>query len=82
MKIGRGPTDTTPGIRGVGPGVILRKTRQMAAWPSGLGKGLQSPAQRFDSARRLSMAPPSAEWGFLFARAVPRDAFGVGDNSF
>ena len=25
-----------------------------AAWPSGLGKGLQSPVQRFDSARRLS----------------------------
>ena len=24
-----------------------------AAWPSGLGKGLQSPVQRFDSARRL-----------------------------
>jgi ubiquinone/menaquinone biosynthesis C-methylase UbiE len=27
----------------------------LAAWPSGLGKGLQSPAQRFDSARRLKM---------------------------
>jgi hypothetical protein len=26
---------------------------QRAAWPSGLGRGLQSPAQRFDSARRL-----------------------------
>ncbi len=25
----------------------------LAAWPSGLGKGLQSPVQRFDSARRL-----------------------------
>ena len=27
----------------------------LAAWPSGLGKGLQSPAQRFDSARRLQV---------------------------
>jgi hypothetical protein len=26
----------------------------LAAWPSGLGKGLQSPVQRFDSARRLA----------------------------
>ena len=25
----------------------------MAAWPSGLGRGLQSPVRRFDSARRL-----------------------------
>ena len=24
-----------------------------AAWPSGLGRGLQSPVRRFDSARRL-----------------------------
>ena len=41
-----------------------------AAWPSGLGKGLQSPVQRFDSARRLQQCrvdptqrkglPPSA----------------------
>ena len=26
----------------------------MATWPSGLGKGLQNPLQRFDSARRLT----------------------------
>ena len=29
-----------------------------AAWPSGLGRGLQSPAQRFDSARRLHAIQP------------------------
>ena len=34
-----------------GTKVVARQCR--AAWPSGLGKGLQSPVQRFDSARRL-----------------------------
>lgn len=29
-----------------------------AAWPSGLGKGLQSPVHRFDSGRRLSALLP------------------------
>ena len=27
----------------------------VASWPSGLGKGLQSPVRRFDSARRLTL---------------------------
>jgi hypothetical protein len=34
--------------------VGLRKT---AAWPSGLGKGLQSPVPGFDSRRRLYQLP-------------------------
>ena len=37
-------------------GVTCRVSACRAAWPSGLGKGLQSPVQRFDSARRLG--PP------------------------
>lgn len=32
-----------------------------AAWPSGLGRGLQSPVRRFDSARRLQGFPGQAE---------------------
>ena len=35
------------------PGPSALNTGPRAAWPSGLGRGLQSPAQRFDSARRL-----------------------------
>lgn len=43
---------------------------RQAAWPSGLGRGLQSPVRRFDSARRLC-AVPSSGW---LHRWVPRAA--------
>lgn len=42
--------------RASGAGVITCGTsrcRGQAAWPSGLGRGLQSPVRRFDSDRRL-----------------------------
>ena len=49
-----------------------------AAWPSGLGRGLQSPVRRFDSARRLqssSAGATPAGWGLdrhaLVASAAP-----------
>ena len=32
----------------------------MAAWPSGLGRGLQSPVRRLDSARRLEIKDSQA----------------------
>ena len=42
------------------PGTVTARWRlgrhqRPAAWPSGLGKGLQSPVHRFDSGRRLKM---------------------------
>jgi hypothetical protein len=33
--------------------MAARSCEGAAAWPSGLGRGLQSPVRRFDSARRL-----------------------------
>jgi hypothetical protein len=44
--------------------------RESAAWPSGLGKGLQSPVQRFDSARRLAFDPIGAQLGSVVLRGV------------
>ena len=32
---------------------MVRSAPQLATWPSGLGKGLQSPVPGFDSLRRL-----------------------------
>ena len=50
----------------------------MAAWPSGLGRGLQSPVRRFDSARRLKKEGP-AEWpGLLNALVSHREGSGCG----
>ncbi len=37
------------------PGGEDRIAGRQAAWPSGLGRGLQSPVRRFDSARRLQL---------------------------
>jgi ubiquinone/menaquinone biosynthesis C-methylase UbiE len=54
-------------------GVILRKRDELAAWPSGLGKGLQSPAQRFDSARRLD-CDDSLEMSSTFTNDRPARA--------
>jgi hypothetical protein len=54
-------------------GGILPRT--LAAWPSGLGKGLQSPVQRFDSARRLRTGA-SAQLGF----GVPRGVSSAGER--
>jgi PIN domain nuclease of toxin-antitoxin system len=51
--------------RGAGPEERLRGAARLicfgltAAWPSGLGKGLQSPVHRFDSGRRLQSNPIS-----------------------
>ena len=47
-----------------------------AAWPSGLGKGLQSPVHRFDSGRRLQQADQRQRWSaFGFGQQVlARDA--------
>ena len=42
-----------PDIGARGPGAAEYGGRLTAAWPSGLGKGLQSPVRRFDSGRRL-----------------------------
>ena len=44
----------------------------MAAWPSGLGRGLQSPVRRFDSARRLQSKHQvdGAFWLRLFVRSL------------
>lgn len=36
-------------------GAYTLSQRLRAAWPSGLGKGLQSPVHGFDSHRRLSL---------------------------
>src|SRR4051794_12686704 len=33
--------------------LVTERRRRRAAWPSGLGKGLQSPVRGFDSRRRL-----------------------------
>ena len=46
-RIGAMATRSSPGVRRVTLPVP-------AAWPSGLGKGLQSPVHRFDSGRRLN----------------------------
>ncbi len=50
--------DRLHGVRSTTPTLqSARRThsvgRYQAAWPSGLGKGLQSPVHRFDSGRRL-----------------------------
>ena len=39
----------------VGLRLCFSPLNQMATWPSGLGKGLQSPVPGFDSQRRLSL---------------------------
>jgi len=39
----------------------------MATWPSGLGKGLQSPVPGFDSQRRLSFVVRIVPYSSLYA---------------
>ena len=39
------------------PTTLLSGVPDRAAWPSGLGKGLQSPLPQFDSGRRLKCYP-------------------------
>src|SRR4029079_11128220 len=46
-----------PSGRGAGAALLWRRP---AAWPSGLGTGLQSLLQRFDSARRLQEIVPTS----------------------
>ena len=43
-----------------GPGFVVRGPP--AEWPSGLGKGLQSPVRGFDSRLRLVDAVPETAW--------------------
>ena len=49
-------------------------TARLAAWPSGLGRGLQSPVRRFDSARRLQGSRSSATRTVRIRRAASCEA--------
>ena len=67
--------------KGSGTLTIRHRTRPPgrfppAAWPSGLGKGLQSPVHRFDSGRRLE-AFSQVNPAFGVAHALPQ----VSDSS-
>lgn len=50
----------------VGPGPPLHSSFSLAAWPSGSGKGLQSPVRQFDSDRRLQQ-PARSCWSIVRA---------------